>query len=152
MKVKHCDHDSHRASSDARYEQALGHLKKAKLRITEARKAILRFLIAAAKPQSAEDVYAVLGPRAGDLVTVYRTLNTLEESEIVRRSDFGGVRRYEYATPGHHHHYVVCRSCGDAEPFADCDFAVKNIRTLEKRGFKKIQHSLEIFALCPTCV
>jgi Fur family ferric uptake transcriptional regulator len=61
--------------------------------------------------------------RAVSSATVYRTLDALEELDLVQRLDAGGgaPTRYEPAYPGgaHHHHHLVCNRCGRAAPFED---------------------------------
>lgn len=54
--------------------------------------------------------------------TVYRTLELLEQLELLQRIDLGdGLARYEPAVPGngHHHHHYVCAGCGKVVPFED---------------------------------
>lgn len=149
MRSDPCKHSSHRASPAERTEEGIQRLKAAGLRITAPRKRILEILSTSVKPLSSEEVHARL--KTGDLVTVYRTLMAMEEAEIVRRADFGdGVRRYEFAGSEHHHHYVICRSCQKTEAFDACPFTATK-KALEKRGFRKIQHTLEVFALCEDC-
>lgn len=144
-----CKHSSHRASPHERIEEGLGRLRSAGLRITAPRKRILEILSQSLKPLSSEEVHARL--KTVDLVTVYRTLVAMEETEIVRRADFGdGVRRYEFAGSEHHHHYVICRVCQKTEAFDACPFTPTK-KALEKKGFRKIQHTLEVFALCEDC-
>ncbi|RZA06865.1 MAG: transcriptional repressor [Proteobacteria bacterium] len=149
MHVEPCQHSSHRTPAAERLQEGLLRLKAAGLRITKPREKILSVLASAPKPLSSEEVHARL--KDSDLVTVYRTLLSMEEAEILRRADFGdGVRRYEFANAHHHHHYVICRGCQKIEPFDECPFSATK-KALEKRGYKKVQHTLEVFALCESC-
>lgn len=149
MQVTPCQHASHRSPPAARLEEGLRRLKAAGLKVTKPRERILAAVAAAPKPLSSEEVHARL--KGSDLVTVYRTLMAMEEAEILRRADFGdGVRRYEFANAHHHHHYVICRGCQKVEPFTDCPFSA-TMKALEKKGYAKVQHTLEVFALCADC-
>jgi Fur family ferric uptake transcriptional regulator len=121
------------------------------MRITKPRVRMLTILQEEHGPHSAEEIFQRI-KRAGDcdLVTVYRTLNTLEETGVVRRCDFGdGVRRYE-KNDTHHHHHIVCRECGKIEELEDC-IAEAIEKKLKKRGYSKISHSFEVFVQCASC-
>jgi Fur family transcriptional regulator, ferric uptake regulator len=149
MHVEPCQHASHRAPAEDRLQEGILRLKAAGLKVTKPRERILGVVAASPKPLSSEEVHARL--KGSDLVTVYRTLLAMEEAEILRRADFGdGVRRYEFANAHHHHHYVICRGCQKIEPFDDCPFSATK-KLLEKKGYSKVQHTLEVFALCESC-
>ena len=150
MKPAACPHPAHRRAPSERLAHGLARLRAAKLKVTGPRKQILGVLSHAERPLSSEEIFSRLSD--GDLVTVYRTLQTLDEQEIVRRADLGdGTRRYELAEKEHHHHYVVCRVCKKAEPFDACGFS-RSLRVLEELGYGKIQHTLEVQAVCRRCL
>lgn len=152
MKVKGCSHETHRHSRATRLENALAGLKERGVRVTGPRREILRVLAGVSKPLSSDEVFAALKKGAGDLVTVYRSLATLEEIGLLRRHELGdSVRRYELAEDGHHHHYVRCRGCGNVEAFGGCEFEGALARSLGRRGYQMIQHNLDVLALCKTC-
>ncbi|HEY7115389.1 MAG TPA: Fur family transcriptional regulator [Tepidisphaeraceae bacterium] len=104
-------------------------LRGAGLRRTPVRVAVLQRLAAARKPLAANDVIARLGPHT-DAVTVYRTLNTLAEHNLLHRVR-GEDGAWRYATtpppattavphgpdarPEHPHAHFVCDECGGVE-------------------------------------
>lgn len=149
MKVKSCKHDSHKNSD--KVEAVLTQLRAKGIRVTNPRKEILAVLAKTTKPLSSEEVFAGLKSK-GDLVTVYRSLTTMEELGLLSRYDFGdGIRRYELLNEKHHHHYIRCRGCGDVEPFEGCEFEDKLFKALERKGYKMVQHTLDVQALCGKC-
>jgi len=152
MHVKSCKHDAHKPSAGLRLEWALGQFRALRLRITNPRKEILAVLAKAAKPLSSEEVFSEL-KKGNDLVTVYRSLATMEEAGLLRRYEFGdGVRRYELSQEQeHHHHYIRCRGCGSLEAFDGCDFEDTLARALAKTGYEMIRHTLDVQALCRAC-
>ena len=89
-----------------------------------------------------------------DEVTVYRALEALATSGIVRRVDLRHAHaHYELITGKQHHHHLVCTSCGKVE-----DIAVCGTDRLEKEAlarstaFTKLQdHALEFFGMCKKC-
>jgi Fur family ferric uptake transcriptional regulator len=121
------------------------------LKRTKSRIAILAFLLRNHGPFRIEEIHAGVGDVRLDLVTVYRTLTSLEELGIVNRITLNdSVARYELVHEHDHHHHVQCTACQKIEIFHDC-----TVGRLEKRvtmlGYTKVKHSLEFFGLCPTC-
>lgn len=89
-----------------------------------------------------------------DEATMYRALEALAASNIVRRVDLRHAHtHYELIAGREHHHHLVCTSCGKVENVSVC-----RTDTLEKevlarsRAFTKLQdHALEFFGVCKTC-
>lgn len=102
---------------------------------------------------SAQTVHARLresGAGVG-LATVYRTLQSMVEAgtvDVLRTDDGEAVYR---ACSTHHHHHLVCRSCGRTvevegpavEKWAD--------KVASDHGFSGVTHTLEIFGTCADC-
>lgn len=133
-------------------EDALASLKKAELKLTSPRKAILQALVDEHGPFTAEEVHKKVGRRVCDQATIFRTLASLEEVGILRRCEFGdGSARYEISDrPGHHHHHLICKKCRRVEMIEDCELEGLD-RLAQKRGFTEVSHILEFFGLCPDC-
>jgi Fur family transcriptional regulator, ferric uptake regulator len=103
---------------------------------------------------SAQDIHAELrrrGERIG-LTTVYRQLQVLAEDGTVDAiRDPSGETLYRRCETSAHHHHVTCRRCGRSvevegravERWAD--------RVAAEAGFVDIDHTVEIFGLCPDC-
>jgi Fur family transcriptional regulator, ferric uptake regulator len=124
-------------------------LREAGLRVTKPRLKVLAIVRDHGKPLSSEEIHhKALGSM--DLVTVYRTLHTLAQANILRRSDLSdGLKRYEL-DQGDHKHYIVCRSCKEIEPLSHCVFHPLEVR-LKKMGYGEIAHRLEVTGLCNSC-
>ena len=60
-------------------DQSLNNLQKSGLRLTKQRKAMLEVLAKAENPLSAEETHSKLESATCDLVTVYRSWNSLNE-------------------------------------------------------------------------
>lgn len=137
-------------------------LKSNGLKLTKPRLSMLEMVIHASGPFSAEDLHHKNKKNAKyetlDLVTIYRSLTTFVEANLLSPVDFGdGINRYELRGPdGHHHHYVICTKCKTAAPIDLChghdvDLFVTQQKSLEKKGFTQLQHRLEFFGICPKC-
>jgi Fur family ferric uptake transcriptional regulator len=142
----------HQHAHSPTIEQVLAELKKAQLKLTSPRKAILQVLVNEHGPFTAEEVFKKISRRVCDQATVYRTLASLEEVGILRRCEFGdGSARWEISdASGGHHHHLICKKCKRVEIVDDCE--IEGIdRVAQRRGFSNISHVLEFFGLCPDC-
>ena len=81
------------------------------------------------------------------LVTVYRTLDLLDELGIVRRLDLGDGARYELAED--HHHHMICELCGQISEFDECPLDPRRLTLGD--GFEVRSHSVEVYGWCADC-
>jgi Fur family transcriptional regulator, ferric uptake regulator len=84
--------------------------------------------------------------------SVYRTLEQLEQLELVHRVDVGGeVVAFERNDPGGHHHHMVCIRCGRLVPFSDpaLERAIEGIG--ERADFAITAHDVLLRGVCPRC-
>lgn len=139
------------SAAEKKLDAALSVLRERQLRITEPRKAMLRALIAEHGPFTSEEVHARLPAGQCDLVTVYRSLQAMEEAGVLRRCDFGDhAQRYEFNAGEHHHHHIICRACGKAETLDLC--VVDSLeRIVREKGYANVSHVLELFGICRKC-
>lgn len=125
--------------------QSLGH------RVTAPRRAMLAILTSEHGPFSAGELHRKMGRKGCDVVTVYRSLQAMEEIGVLRRCDFGdGVYRYEFNAGEHHHHHIICRMCRSVETLDLC-MAESLERLARDKGYRNVTHTLEVFGVCPTC-
>jgi Fur family ferric uptake transcriptional regulator len=124
------------------------------LPLTQQRLAIAEILFFAADHLSAEDVARQLARKAEAVgtATVYRTLDLLVRSGLVREHDFGeGFKRYEPMAAGQVHEHCVCSSCGKVMEFSN-DRLERMIALLaEEVEFRPHHHRLEVYGLCREC-
>ena len=86
-----------------------------------------------------------------DQATIYRCLNQFVEVQLVNTSFLEkDMAHFEYNDPHHHHHHIICKICKKIESFHEC-LMEKIELGLQKKGYKDIQHRLEIFAVCESC-
>jgi Fe2+ or Zn2+ uptake regulation protein len=128
-------------------------LKGQGIRVTQARRSVYQALSASNEPLSASHLDEAL--RAGgisiDLVTVYRTLDTLERCGLITRVD----RLHEgwrYAIrQKEHHHSITCSACGSSAPLEACDLQRIESALAARTGFADVHHSLQFYGVCPQC-
>ena len=151
--AKNTTHSSH-ATFQVTLDELFQTLKKNQLKLTPPRKLIVEILLENHGPFSAEDIQTKFIKKTCDLATVYRTLTSLEEAQIIRRCEFGdGIARYELIDPhhSHHHHHLICKECKKVEVIDACELENTINKFAKKRGFTNISHILEFFGTCPNC-
>lgn len=121
-------------------------------RYTPQRQLILDALCEMGGHATVDDVYErvhALAPTV-NLATVYRTMNFLEELNLVFSADIQGQRVYEIARPTPHHH-LVCRRCGQLTTIADHLLDELVERLAREHDFEAELNHLAIPGLCGDC-
>ncbi len=122
-------------------------------RLTVARRAVVEIIAASQRAltpvevyDAARDQYPALG-----LVTVYRTLEKLEELGLIQRvHQPKGCQAFITAGKGHQH-LLLCNKCGRTILFDgdDIDQFIKSVA--KKTGYRITEHWLQLFGLCEDC-
>lgn len=120
-------------------------------RVTAPRLEILSILKSNKKPMTISQIHSEMKDKKTDLATVYRTLNLFAELRIVSEIDFkDDFKRYELIFDRHHHHHIVCRSCGRVDNVEACVLGELE-KMLQRKGYTEVTHSLEFFGICEEC-
>jgi Fur family ferric uptake transcriptional regulator len=127
-------------------------LKQKGFKLTPQRRLILEFIHDKESRLTAEEIIKFVDARAPgvDKSTVYRTLDLLEESGCVLKSEMGGHFIYHHAEEGHHHH-LVCRSCGKSIDCSEDIFTEVKNNLEEKYGFKADLKHVMVSGICREC-
>lgn len=122
-------------------------------RITGPRRVIVDLLAGSERALTPVEVFdqaRMRYPKMG-LVTVYRTLELLEELGLVERvHQEDGCHTYLRAAQGHEH-LVLCTSCGRAVFFHGDDLSGLIQKISLESGFIIQGHWLQLQGLCRTC-
>lgn len=148
-----CHGHKHSHSFEEEMEFFLGKLRDTGSRITNQRKALASTIIKFERPFTAEELHSKVRAKGIDLVTVYRSLASFAEFQIVSTVDFqDGTQRYEYKCSGEkgHHHHIICRKCKKADPVDFCAVEGQE-KFIERLGYSNVSHKLEFFGLCKVC-
>lgn len=127
-------------------------LEERHIRPTQARLAILDVIETATEPIDVATIVERLRKNGADLdtVTIYRNVEILTNSSVIKSIDFrDGRNRYEIE--GQHHHHLVCTKCGRSTPIYDQCLAVTEKEIARKFGFVVQDHQLEFFGRCKKC-
>jgi Fur family ferric uptake transcriptional regulator len=85
------------------------------------------------------------------LVTVYRTLDKLQELGLVQRvHQENGCHRYLRAAQGHEH-VLLCSRCGRVVFFSGDDLAALTTDLAQRTGFDIRDHWLQLLGVCAEC-
>ena len=122
-------------------------------RLTDARRAVVDTVAVSTRAltpvevfDQAREQYPALG-----LVTVYRTLEKLEELRLIQRvHQPQGCQAFISAREGHQH-LLLCQNCGQATFFEgdDLDGFIQSVS--RKTGYQITEHWLQLFGLCKDC-
>ncbi len=138
-----------------RAEEWLRLLKANGYRSTAPRRAVVEVLITSPYILNPQEVHAqarALYPRLG-LVTVYRTLEKLEELGLLQRvHQPSGCQGFVAVIPGHKH-LLICQDCGLVEYFDGDHEGIDNLATgiEQDSGYRIRDHWLQLFGICASC-
>lgn len=116
------------------------------LKMTGPRKVILKVLVESIDHPSVEKVYerAKALDNSISIATVYRTLNMLDELDLVTRHEFNeAFSRYE--TNLEHHHHLIDMETGMVIEFQNDDLEKLKEKIARDLGFDLVDHRLELY-------
>lgn len=133
----------------------LAALQQAGYRLTAPRQAVVEIIANSPfllDPQNIHDQARQVYPRLG-LVTVYRTLEKLEELGLVQRVHHpDGCQAFIAATRGHQH-LLICERCSRVQYFSGDGERMDRLMdsVAEESGYQIKDHWLQLFGLCSEC-
>ena len=135
-------------------DRLLDALRAEGLRITEPRRAVCEVIARAHdRHLTAQDIHDAARNELGaevDRSTVYRTLEMLEEADILRHSHLGqGASVYHLASEPRHQH-LVCSQCGSTQALSAQDLAAVVEAIRERTGFVPDPH-VALTGVCGNC-
>lgn len=148
-----------RSIENLEYDVLLDRFKKVLrdngLKFTKQREILLKTLYNHAEHFTPEHLYLFIKDTHPELnigiATVYRTLNLLEESELVTSISFGAQgKKFELATKPHHDH-MICRKCADIIEFEDPIIERRQIAIAKEYGFDLTGHMMQLYGICNKC-
>ena len=100
-----------------------------------------------------DDIHSALNNSGDDIAiaTIYRVLAQFEKAGIIIRHSFEDDRAVFELNDGDHHDHLVCTQCGKVVEFVDDTIEERQQRVAQQAGFTIIDHSLNIFGICPDC-
>lgn len=139
------------------HRQAGQRLGTTEQRYTAKRKQLVDVLMDAGRPVTMPEILASAPgvPQS----SAYRNLAVLAEAGVVRRvqgADDNGRFELAEGLSGHHHHHLVCTSCGSvtdipATPQLERALSDAGAAAETGTGFAVIEHRIDLVGLCRSC-
>jgi Fur family ferric uptake transcriptional regulator len=143
-----------RGEAAALLERFRRHLREHHQPVTRQRDLVAQIVFVSEDHLSVEGIRRELrqhGERVGT-ATVYRTLDLLVESGLVRAQDFGeGFKRYEPMPAHADHEHLICERCGRVVEFSNERLERMLPVLADEHGFQHQRHRLEIYGVCREC-
>jgi Fur family ferric uptake transcriptional regulator len=130
------------------------YLNTKNLKLTKERNAVLQEIFLRPGHLEAEDLWHTLRKKKkrASRATIYRTLDLLVDSGMVRKVDLGhGHSHFEHVLGHAHHEHMICLKCGKVIEFSDKKVERSMKKLCEKGGFEHTSHYFEIFGHCGKC-
>ena len=124
-------------------------LKSEKLKFTEQRFAVLKYLVENKGHFDCDDIifntnkqYKIKVSRA----TVYRTLDLLVKYNFVKKMTLDdGIARYEGNIDTHHHDHMICIETGKIIEFTCQEIEDLQDEIAEQKGYRVVKHVHQLF-------
>jgi len=136
-----------------RTDQWLERLKSTDGRVTDARRAVVDVLVSSIHPLTPVEIFDAARKKHKHLglVSVYRTLEKLEELRLIQRvHQEQGCQAFLKAGVGHQH-LLLCERCGRAVIFDGDDLGSLFSRISQQTGFEIKDHWLQVSGICAEC-
>lgn len=122
--------------------------------VTRQRDCVAQALFLSDDHLSVEEIQRMLrdrGERVGT-ATIYRTLELLAQSGLVRAHEFGeGFRRYEAMPADTRHEHLICTRCGRVTEFTNESLERILPIVADEHAFQHQRHRVEIYGICREC-
>lgn len=128
-------------------------LKQNNLKKTKTRQEILKAINQSKLPICAEEIYQKCLDKDVNinLSTVYRTLNTLEEKEILIKQIRNDGKSYFQENNHEHKHLFICTQCSEKIVLDNCPLECLLNDLSKANDFTVTSHNIELYGLCKKC-
>lgn len=128
--------------------------KPPEVRNTKQRRALTATLESLEDFTSAQDLHQLMVSRGQSvsLATTYRLLQSmLDLGQVETLKNEAGEALYRRCESDHHHHHLVCRSCGATKVFEVPAFEQEALAIAARHGYGQVKHQIEISGICANC-
>jgi Fur family ferric uptake transcriptional regulator len=127
--------------------------KEKKLSLSHPRLLIYQELSDALSPLSPSEIYQNLLKKKKKigLTSIYRSLDLFEGLGVVFKITNGVAVKYKLCELEDHHHYIVCKTCGNVVELNFCDISDWSKKVTESTGYQVTDHQLNFYGYCKAC-
>jgi Fur family ferric uptake transcriptional regulator len=144
-----------KAEAAALLERFRRHLREHRQPVTRQRDLVAQVVLLSEDHLSVEGILRQLkqqGEQVGT-ATVYRTLDLLVQSGLVRANEFGeGFKRYEPMLAQADHEHLICERCGRVVEFTNERLERMLPVLADEHGFQHRRHRVEVYGVCHACL
>ena len=129
-------------------------LQQQGLKLTGERTALLREIFSTHYHFEADELLFKMKEKSVKIsrATIYRTLELLVKSGLVRRVHLGEDHyHYEHVSGNSHHDHLICTICGGVIEFHDEELEKRQLEICAKKKFTPTFHNLQILGVCNSC-
>ena len=133
--------------------KVISQLRENSHKVTPQRVAIIRTVLESSElltPSALYDKVKQTDAGIGE-VTVYRTLNILEELGLVCVFHTEDNTHSYIGCPAEHHDHLICSDCGKVINFTHCNLRLLEERLVTETGFNINDHRLDFYGRCKNC-
>jgi Fur family ferric uptake transcriptional regulator len=142
------------ASLEKEISRFQGFLQTQGLKLTSERSALVREIFASHYHFEADELLFKMKEKSVKIsrATIYRTLELLVKSGMVRRVQLGEDHyHYEHVTANSHHDHLICTTCGGVIEFHDPALEARQLEICLRKKFTPTFHNLQILGVCDHC-
>ena len=143
-----------RGEGAALLERFRRYLRDHRQPITRQRDLVAQAVLLSEGHPSVEEIRKTVSSQGENVgvATVYRTLEVLVQSGLVRAHDFGeGFKRYEPMPAQAGHEHLICERCGKVVEFQNERLERMLPVIADEHGFQHQRHRVEIYGVCREC-
>ena len=142
-------------ASDRLIEQLKDIIKQKGMKYTEQREIILQILIQLDDHHNAEEIHKIVQEKYPNqkigIATIYRTLNFLEEVQLISSIPFGKDGKKYETNINEHHDHLICTSCGKIIEFVDSIIETRQEQIAKEHNFIIKDHNMQLYGICDRC-
>ncbi len=131
----------------------LDRLQERGYRLTGSRRTVVEIIACSQRVISPLEVYEQARSRTPGLglVTVYRTVEKLEELGLIQRVHRPNGCQAFVASQNGHQHLLICKQCGNVQYFSGDQLESLMHDVESESGYQVSDHWLQLFGLCVEC-
>lgn len=127
-------------------------LENKNIKTTKSRQIVMNIIKKASLPISAEEIYKICVKNNNvNLSTIYRTLNTLVNNNIVIKQVRQDGVAYFQENKHDHKHLLICTVCDKKVPLDICPLEQVLHNVAKKTNFVITSHNIELYGVCENC-
>ena len=120
------------------------------MKLTKLRKEVLDIIDNSEKIISIKSIWNLLNPQP-NITSVYRSVDHLENNEIIQSISISGVKYLISKKKKGHGHFIICKECKEVTNFDDCVISSLQKKLQKELKYNITSHVLYFEGYCADC-